>query len=54
MEWLLKEALEKKSKIPDIIWDKVTMGKEPMVRLFRRNSKEIIEKLKKIHVLIYI
>ena len=52
MEWLIKETVEKKGKIPDIIWDKGSVGKEPMIRLFGRNSKEIINKLKKILVLI--
>ena len=52
MEWLIKETAEKKGKIPDIIWDKGSVGKEPMIRLFGRNSKEIIVKLKKILVLI--
>jgi len=52
MEWLIKETVEKKGKIPDIIWDKGSVGKEPMIRLFGRNSKEIIEILKKILVLI--
>ncbi len=52
MEWLIKETVEKKEKIPDIIWDKGSVGKEPMIRLFGRNSKEIIEILKKILVLI--
>lgn len=48
MEWLIKETAEKKGKIPDIIWDKGAVGKEPMTRLFSKNSKEIIDKLKKI------
>ncbi len=52
MEWLIKETVEKKGKIPDIIWDKGSVGKEPMIRLFGRNSKEIINKLKKILVLV--
>jgi len=52
MEWLIKETAEKKGKIPDIIWDKGSVGKEPMIRLFGRNSKKIIQKLKKIFILI--
>ncbi|MFX1597390.1 MAG: bifunctional hydroxymethylpyrimidine kinase/phosphomethylpyrimidine kinase [Promethearchaeota archaeon] len=50
MEWLIKETAEKKGKVPDLIFDKGSVGKEPMIRLFGRNSKEIIDKLKKIHV----
>ncbi len=46
MEWLIKESVERKGKIPDIIWDKGSVGKEPMIRLFSRNSKDMIGKLK--------
>ena len=45
MQWLIKESIDKKGRIPDIIWDKGAMGKEPMMRLFGKNSKDIIKKL---------
>ena len=48
MQWLIKESVEKLGKIPDIIWDKGSLGKEPMMRLFAKNSMEMIIKLKKI------
>jgi len=48
MQWLIKESIASKGKIPDIIWDKGAMGKEPIIRLFSKNSKDMIEKLKKI------
>jgi len=48
MQWLIKESIASKGKIPDIIWDKGAMGKEPIIRLFSKNSKNMIEKLKKI------
>ena len=48
MQWLIKESVKKIGKIPDIIWDKGSVGKEPMMRIFGRNSKEMISKLKKI------
>ena len=48
MQWLIKESVERSGKIPDIIWDKGAMGKEPIIRLFGKNSKNIIEKLEKI------
>ncbi len=48
MQWLIKESIANKGKIPDIIWDKGAMGKEPIIRLFSKNSKDMIEKLKKI------
>ena len=48
MQWLIKEAVLKTGKIPDIIWDKGSVGKEPMMRVFGNNSKDIISKLQKI------
>ena len=48
MQWLIKESVASKCKIPDIIWDKGAMGKEPIIRLFSKNSKDMIEKLRKI------
>jgi predicted fused transcriptional regulator/phosphomethylpyrimidine kinase len=48
MQWLIKKSIEDIGRIPDIIWDKGTRGKEPMMRLFGRNSKDIIDKLQKI------
>jgi len=48
MQWLIKESMARIGKIPDIIWDKGAIGKEPIIRLFGKNSKDMIEKLKKI------
>ncbi|MFX1346290.1 MAG: thiamine-phosphate synthase family protein [Promethearchaeota archaeon] len=48
MQWLIKESINKEGKIPDIIWDKGSIGKEPMIRLFGKDSIDMIEKLKKI------
>ncbi|MHA1478186.1 MAG: bifunctional hydroxymethylpyrimidine kinase/phosphomethylpyrimidine kinase [Promethearchaeota archaeon] len=48
MQWLIKKSIKEIGRIPDIIWDKGSIGKEPMLRLFGRNSKEIIDKLKDI------
>ncbi len=52
MYWLIKESIEKSGKIPDIIWDRGATGKEPMIRLFGKNSKDMITKLNKIIELI--
>ena len=52
MQWLINESVKKKGKIPDIIWDKGAMGKEPMMRLFGKNSNDIIRKLEQIIKLI--
>jgi len=48
MQWLIKESVERAGRMPDVIWDKGAMGKEPIIRLFGKNSKDIIEKLEKI------
>lgn len=48
MQWLIKESINKDGKIPDIIWDRGSIGKEPMIRLFGKNSTDIIKKIKKI------
>ncbi len=48
MQWLIKESMANKGKIPDIIWDKGAIGKEPIIRLFGKNSIDVIKKLQKI------
>ncbi len=50
MQWLIKEYITKTGikEIPDIIWDTGAKGKEPMIRLFGKNSKNMITKLQKI------
>jgi len=48
MQWLIKESVKKTGKIPDIIWDKGSIGKEAIIRVFGNNSKDMIEKLQKI------
>ncbi|MFW9818055.1 MAG: thiamine-phosphate synthase family protein [Candidatus Thorarchaeota archaeon] len=52
MQWLIRESVKKKGKMPDIIWDKGAIGKEPMMRLFGKNSNDIIKKLEQIIKLI--
>lgn len=48
MQWLIKKCFKEIGKIPDIIWDKGAIGKEPMIRLFAKNSDEMISKLRTI------
>lgn len=45
MQWLIKESIRTIGKIPDIIWDKGGLGKEPMMRVFAISSKDIMQKL---------
>jgi hydroxymethylpyrimidine/phosphomethylpyrimidine kinase len=44
MDWGTKEVAKKLGYVPDIIFDKGEIGKEPMIRLLGKNPKEIIEK----------
>ena len=48
MRWLIEESINKMGEIPNLIWDKGSIGKEPMIRLFSKNSKDMIQLLKEI------
>ena len=48
MQWLIKKSIKETGRIPDIIWDKGAIGKEPMIRLFGKNAEDIVNKLQKI------
>lgn len=45
MQWLIRESIDHCSSVPDIIWDKGAVGKEPIMRLFAKNAEEMIGKL---------
>jgi len=45
MQWLIKKSIKKSGRIPDIIWDKGSVRKEPMIRLFGKNANDIVNKL---------
>ncbi|MBN1802427.1 MAG: bifunctional hydroxymethylpyrimidine kinase/phosphomethylpyrimidine kinase [Candidatus Lokiarchaeota archaeon] len=45
MQWLIKKSVERTGKVPDIIWDKGAVGKEPIIRVFAKNSGDLILKL---------
>ena len=48
MQWLIKESIKNTQQIPDIIWDKGSVGKEPIIRVFAKNSTEMIKKIRRI------
>jgi hydroxymethylpyrimidine/phosphomethylpyrimidine kinase len=48
MEWGTETAIKYIGNVPDIIYDKGGIGKEPMIRIFGRDPNEVIDKLKKI------
>ena len=45
MQWLIRQSVKGEGKIPTLIWDEGDMGKEPMMRLFARNSGDMMDKL---------
>jgi predicted fused transcriptional regulator/phosphomethylpyrimidine kinase/hydroxymethylpyrimidine/phosphomethylpyrimidine kinase len=48
MEWMIQQAYKEFGRIPDVIYDEGFWGKEAMIRIFGRNPKEVMEKIKKI------
>ncbi|MDM7935366.1 MAG: bifunctional hydroxymethylpyrimidine kinase/phosphomethylpyrimidine kinase [Methanothrix sp.] len=41
MSWGAREAIEAAGCLPDVIWDRGAVGKEPMVRLIGRSATEV-------------
>jgi len=48
MEWGTRHAIEKRGFVPDIIYDRGSVGKEPMIRILSKNPGEIFVKLRRI------
>jgi hydroxymethylpyrimidine/phosphomethylpyrimidine kinase len=48
MEWGTKHAITLHGRIPDIIYDTGSVGKEPMIRILGKNPEEIIFKIRKL------
>ncbi len=46
MEWGTLEAIRKMGIVPDIVFDKGGVGKEPMIRILGRSPEDVIMKLK--------
>jgi hydroxymethylpyrimidine/phosphomethylpyrimidine kinase len=45
LTWGVEKALKGKKKVPDIIYDRGAMGKEPMIRVIGRTPLEVAEKI---------
>lgn len=45
LDFLVDKALRGTSEPPDIIYDKGSSGKEPMIRIFARNPEELLKKM---------
>ncbi|HDH28671.1 MAG TPA: bifunctional hydroxymethylpyrimidine kinase/phosphomethylpyrimidine kinase, partial [Euryarchaeota archaeon] len=48
MEWGTREAIRVHGSVPDIVYDRGGVGKEPMIRILGTNPAEVLFKLKKI------
>ena len=43
MEWGVADAIKREGKVPDVIYDKGDVGKEPMIRLLGKNAQQVAE-----------
>jgi hydroxymethylpyrimidine kinase/phosphomethylpyrimidine kinase len=48
LEWGTQSALQASAEIPDVIYDKGEVGKEPMIRILGRNPTEVVDKVLRI------
>jgi len=48
MEWGTDVAIRKHGSVPDIIFDKGGMGKEPMIRVLGKSPEDIVQKMRPI------
>ena len=48
LEWGTEAALSEETEIPDAIYDRGEIGKEPMIRVLGRNPEEVVEKVLKL------
>ena len=47
MEWGTKYVISKLGYVPDVIYDRGSIGKEPMMRVLGNNPEDVLNKLKK-------
>ncbi|KFZ21007.1 Phosphomethylpyrimidine kinase type-1, partial [Thermotoga neapolitana LA10] len=46
MVWMIERAISELKSPPDLIYNEGWWGKEAMIRVFGRNPKEVLEKIK--------
>ena len=44
MEWGTKYAIQRLGRVPDVIYDEGSIGKEPMIRVLGKNPKDVVNK----------
>ncbi len=47
LEWGVREVLKRMGRVPDFIYDKGDVGKEPMIRVLGKNPMEVVQKIMK-------
>ncbi|MBU4419818.1 MAG: bifunctional hydroxymethylpyrimidine kinase/phosphomethylpyrimidine kinase, partial [Proteobacteria bacterium] len=45
LKWGIDSVLSKKNSIPDIIFDRGDLGKEPMIRVLGKNPSDVVDKV---------
>jgi hydroxymethylpyrimidine/phosphomethylpyrimidine kinase len=45
LEWGVSHVLSTEEKVPDIIFDRGDVGKEPMIRILGQNPKDVVKKI---------
>jgi hydroxymethylpyrimidine/phosphomethylpyrimidine kinase len=45
LEWGTEQVLSKETTIPDVIFDRGDVGKEPMIRVLGRDPDEVVDKV---------
>jgi hydroxymethylpyrimidine kinase/phosphomethylpyrimidine kinase len=48
MTWGVTHAIEKRGSVPDVIFDRGGVGKEPMIRLLGRDPSDVLSKLRRV------
>lgn len=48
MTWGVLDAIDRRGSVPDVIFDKGGVGKEPMIRLLGRSPRDVLLKLERI------
>jgi hydroxymethylpyrimidine/phosphomethylpyrimidine kinase len=45
LPWILREAVKKAGRVPDVIYDTGDIGKEPMIRVLGKTAVDAVNKL---------
>ena len=48
MTWGVTYAIERFGRVPDVVFDRGGVGKEPMIRLLGETPADVVDKLKRV------